>query len=669
MEASDELGRDARAARGPPDGRPRRAVRVPPRAADRGQLEDAQDRGRGRGATSRRCCPASRPSAGRDRDLRALHRSARDGRQRPRLARGGVRAEHAPRARGAFTGEISAPMLAELGVARRRARPLRAPRAVRRDRPGARAEAARRAGRRPAPDPVRRRERVRARRGRHRAQAAPADQGRPRGRPRRAAGRGRRSPTSRSGRSAPARSPPPSRPRRRSRSSARWSATGSGRPPRASACGSSTAARSTPTTPPSCSRCPTSTARSSAGPRWRPRASLEIVDCRPRDAAARAVRLPGRARRLGPRGSRARATPSRWPAHPSSTASGSGYPHTTLTASGRAVGLPEGQMGNSEVGHLNLGAGVDRAPGPDAHRRRRARRACSSENPAIGRALTGAERVHLIGLVSDGGVHSSLGPPPGAASSSPAGSASAELVIHCFTDGRDTLPGSGVEHVALRGTLVPGAVARRSQPARRASRASSAATTRWIATAAGSASRPPMTCSCTAAPSTSAETRRRGRAGRLRARRDRRVHHRRPPSATRAASAPATASCASTSAPTACARSPAPWPSPASARTARSCPAGAAATGSGRSSSYTTLTEYEEDWDYPVAFPPERPAVDARRRARCRGSAPAARGRDREVRARDLLLQRRRGGPLRRAKRASWRPRRATSPPTTTSPR
>ncbi len=46
------------------------------------------------------------------------------------------------------------------------------------------------------------------------------------------------------------------------------------------------------------------------------------------------------------------------------------YPHTTLTACGRAVGLPDGQMGNSEVGHLNLGAGSGRAPGFDADRRR-----------------------------------------------------------------------------------------------------------------------------------------------------------------------------------------------------------------------------------------------------------------------------------------------------------
>ncbi|MGA8365009.1 MAG: 2,3-bisphosphoglycerate-independent phosphoglycerate mutase, partial [Solirubrobacteraceae bacterium] len=125
----------------------------------------------------------------------------------------------------------------------------------------------------------------------------------------------------------------------------------------------------------------------------------------------------------------------------------SGYPHTTLTASGRAVGLPEGQMGNSEVGHLNLGAGSvvrqDLTRINDA-----VLDGVLSENPAIVNALTCSERVHLIGLVSDGGVHSSLGHLQ--AIIELAGRLSVrDLVIHCFTDGRDTLPESGVEHVGL----------------------------------------------------------------------------------------------------------------------------------------------------------------------------------------------------------------------------
>ena len=83
------------------------------------------------------------------------------------------------------------------------------------------------------------------------------------------------------------------------------------------------------------------------------------------------------------------------------------YPTTTLTACGQAVGLPEGQMGNSEVGHLNLGAGsvvmqdltrIDAA----------AEDGSLAANEVLREAFTGAERVHVIGLVSDGGVHSSL---------------------------------------------------------------------------------------------------------------------------------------------------------------------------------------------------------------------------------------------------------------------
>jgi 2,3-bisphosphoglycerate-independent phosphoglycerate mutase len=123
------------------------------------------------------------------------------------------------------------------------------------------------------------------------------------------------------------------------------------------------------------------------------------------------------------------------------------YPHTTLTASGRAVGLPEGQMGNSEVGHLNLGAGAvvrqDLTRINDA-----VVDGVLSENAAINSALTGSERVHLIGLVSDGGVHSSLGHLQAIVEL--AGRLGVQdLAIHCFTDGRDTLPESGVEHVGL----------------------------------------------------------------------------------------------------------------------------------------------------------------------------------------------------------------------------
>ncbi len=120
------------------------------------------------------------------------------------------------------------------------------------------------------------------------------------------------------------------------------------------------------------------------------------------------------------------------------------YPHTELSASGRDVGLPEGQMGNSEVGHLNLGAGAivkqDLARINDA---------VEDESFFSNEMLVDACRaareanasLHLMGLVSDGGVHSGwehlealieLARREGVE----------DLVVHAFTDGRDTLPTS-----------------------------------------------------------------------------------------------------------------------------------------------------------------------------------------------------------------------------------
>ncbi len=123
------------------------------------------------------------------------------------------------------------------------------------------------------------------------------------------------------------------------------------------------------------------------------------------------------------------------------------YPRTTLSASGRAVGLPAGQMGNSEVGHLNLGAGSvvrqDLTRINDA-----VLDGVLGENQAIVRALGASERVHLIGLVSDGGVHSSLGHLQALVELA-GGLGVRDLVIHCFTDGRDTLPEAGAEYLAL----------------------------------------------------------------------------------------------------------------------------------------------------------------------------------------------------------------------------
>ncbi len=128
------------------------------------------------------------------------------------------------------------------------------------------------------------------------------------------------------------------------------------------------------------------------------------------------------------------------------------FPHTTLTACGRAVGLPDGQMGNSEVGHLNLGAGAvvrqDLVRIDDA-----IADGSLARNEALADALSGSARVHLIGLVSDGGVHSSLehllaiiacaGAHPAAGTSAPK-----DLIVHAFTDGRDTLPHAGATFLA-----------------------------------------------------------------------------------------------------------------------------------------------------------------------------------------------------------------------------
>ena len=125
------------------------------------------------------------------------------------------------------------------------------------------------------------------------------------------------------------------------------------------------------------------------------------------------------------------------------------YPHTQLTACGRSVGLPEGQMGNSEVGHLNLGAGT--VVMQDLTRIDEAVRDGSlSQSEVLRGAMEDAERVHLIGLVSDGGVHSSL-EHLRALISLGVQLRVPDLVLHAFTDGRDTAPTSGAGYLASVG--------------------------------------------------------------------------------------------------------------------------------------------------------------------------------------------------------------------------
>ncbi len=123
------------------------------------------------------------------------------------------------------------------------------------------------------------------------------------------------------------------------------------------------------------------------------------------------------------------------------------YPHATLLTDGLNVGLPSGQMGNSEVGHMNLGAGrivyqdlvkINLAVQNDSLK----------EEPALKEAFEYAKKnnvpVHYLGLVSDGGVHSHIGHLKGLISASDKAGVQ-KAYVHAFTDGRDVDPKSGKE--------------------------------------------------------------------------------------------------------------------------------------------------------------------------------------------------------------------------------
>ena len=128
------------------------------------------------------------------------------------------------------------------------------------------------------------------------------------------------------------------------------------------------------------------------------------------------------------------------------------YPDTLIRTSGRDVGLPAGVMGNSEVGHQNIGAGrivdqelirITRAIGDGSF----------AGNPALNAAFdhaaAGGGRVHLLGLVSDGQVHSDLGHLFALIDLAAArGLAADRLLVHAITDGRDTSPRGGLGYVA-----------------------------------------------------------------------------------------------------------------------------------------------------------------------------------------------------------------------------
>ncbi|MEY5027332.1 MAG: hypothetical protein RLZZ244_2860 [Verrucomicrobiota bacterium] len=132
------------------------------------------------------------------------------------------------------------------------------------------------------------------------------------------------------------------------------------------------------------------------------------------------------------------------------------YPQATLSASGEDVGLPDGQMGNSEVGHLNLGAG--RIVYQDLTRIEKAIREGELPRiPSLVEAFDRAKqsRIHFLGLVSDGGVHSHLDHLVALAQAAHQAGVP-EILVHAITDGRDTSPTGGSGYLAqLQTRLAP----------------------------------------------------------------------------------------------------------------------------------------------------------------------------------------------------------------------
>ena len=126
------------------------------------------------------------------------------------------------------------------------------------------------------------------------------------------------------------------------------------------------------------------------------------------------------------------------------------YPMTTLTAHNGLVGLPEGQMGNSEVGHLNIGAGrivyqdftrIDLA----------AERGEFAANPVLAGVMDAVSgtggRLHLCGLLSDGGVHSHIRHLVALLEMAAVRGLGRQVSVHAFMDGRDTPPSSGISYM------------------------------------------------------------------------------------------------------------------------------------------------------------------------------------------------------------------------------
>jgi 2,3-bisphosphoglycerate-independent phosphoglycerate mutase len=125
------------------------------------------------------------------------------------------------------------------------------------------------------------------------------------------------------------------------------------------------------------------------------------------------------------------------------------YPHTLISTSGRDVGLPEGQMGNSEVGHLNFGAGriaqmdISRIDVEVADRTLGTNEVLSD---VVAKAKRAGGKLHLLGLCSDGGVHSTLA--HAYALVDLAAASGVPVVVHPFLDGRDVQPGTAPKYLA-----------------------------------------------------------------------------------------------------------------------------------------------------------------------------------------------------------------------------
>ena len=158
------------------------------------------------------------------------------------------------------------------------------------------------------------------------------------------------------------------------------------------------------------------------------------------------------------------------------------YPHTRLLASGNAVGLPEGQMGNSEVGHLNIGAGrivyqeltrITKACEEGTLLQNKALLECMARVKQNGGAL------HLMGLLSDGGVHSHESHLWALLKMAKADGLE-KVYVHAFLDGRDVGPSTALTYIERQKKLLTKQAAAKLQP-------SAGVIMPWTATSAGRA--------------------------------------------------------------------------------------------------------------------------------------------------------------------------------------